>query len=222
MGRHSATTVASESHGRPAGWFTRLRAVLAGALVLGVGAAVTVAAWNDSEFATGSFTASTFEIVGSTDGAQFNEHPDAANAAALSLTAPFDAMSPGTTVYARFVVKTTDASTVGGTVSLAATASNSDGLGFWLRYGVRVLPEGAACSSSTFDDASTSVVVPSGSTMTVDGTGNASVGKSGTDTANYCFAIALPSGTPNEAQGTSVNAQWTFTAESNDQPEESP
>ncbi|SFH86076.1 hypothetical protein E3O11_09355 [Cryobacterium levicorallinum] len=43
----------------------RIRAVLAGGLVLGLGAAVTLAAWNDSEFARGSFAASGFNLVGS-------------------------------------------------------------------------------------------------------------------------------------------------------------
>ena len=34
-----------------------IRAILAGGLVLGVGTAVTLAAWNDSEFVTETFTA---------------------------------------------------------------------------------------------------------------------------------------------------------------------
>jgi len=52
----------------------KVRAVLAGGLVLGVGAAVTLAAWNDSEFATGTFTAGTFNLEGSTDGTTFTDH----------------------------------------------------------------------------------------------------------------------------------------------------
>ncbi|GIJ27312.1 hypothetical protein Vqi01_24740 [Micromonospora qiuiae] len=38
----------------------RTRAVLAGALVLGMGTTSTLAAWSDGEYGTGSFTASTF------------------------------------------------------------------------------------------------------------------------------------------------------------------
>ena len=53
-----------------------IRAILAGGLVLGVGAAVTLAAWNDSEFVTGTFTAGTFNMQGSTtDGTTFTDHP---------------------------------------------------------------------------------------------------------------------------------------------------
>jgi len=52
MGRHTAAQSRRAGTG-----FRRLRAVLAGGLVLGVGAALTLAAWNDAEFATGSFQA---------------------------------------------------------------------------------------------------------------------------------------------------------------------
>lgn len=52
----------------------KVLAVLAGGLVLGVGAAITLAAWNDSEFATGTFTAGSFNLQGSTDGTTYAEH----------------------------------------------------------------------------------------------------------------------------------------------------
>ncbi|WP_167132168.1 SipW-dependent-type signal peptide-containing protein [Paramicrobacterium chengjingii] len=206
MGRHSATSVASASkpRRRPASWFTKLRAVLAGALVLGVGAAVTVAAWNDSEFAQGTFSASTFGIVGATNGVDFSEHPDAASAAALTFTAPFDAMSPGSTAYAAYSVQTTADSTVGGTVALSAASGNSTGLGQWLTYSVRTIA-GADCNATTF---------AGGESVATDGTATRTLSSGGSDQVNYCFAITLPAGTPNEAQGTSVDASWTFTATS--------
>src|SRR5690606_31735774 len=50
-----------------------IRALLAGGLVLGVGTAVTLAAWNDSEFASGTFRAGTFDLEGSTDGTTFSQ-----------------------------------------------------------------------------------------------------------------------------------------------------
>ncbi|MGO2139648.1 MAG: SipW-dependent-type signal peptide-containing protein [Leucobacter sp.] len=49
------------------GW-TKARALLAGGLVLGVGAAVTLAAWTDNEWVRGVFGTGTFGIEGSTDG----------------------------------------------------------------------------------------------------------------------------------------------------------
>ncbi|HEY4556978.1 MAG TPA: SipW-dependent-type signal peptide-containing protein [Enteractinococcus sp.] len=54
---------------------TKIRAIVAGGLVLGFGAAGTIAAWNDSEEATGNFTAGQFGIEGSPDGTNFTESP---------------------------------------------------------------------------------------------------------------------------------------------------
>lgn len=51
-------------------------AVLAGGLVLGVGAVVTLAAWQDDEFANGTFTSSgDFELAGQVSTAEgFTDH----------------------------------------------------------------------------------------------------------------------------------------------------
>ena len=62
----------------------RIYAVLAGGLVLGVGTAVTLAAWNDSEFAKSTFTAGSFVFQGSTDGTAFADHASEAGAADLT------------------------------------------------------------------------------------------------------------------------------------------
>ena len=62
----------------------RLRAVLAGGLVLGIGTTATLAAWNDSEYATTTVTASRFGIVGNTNGGAFTEHATSAAAATMS------------------------------------------------------------------------------------------------------------------------------------------
>ena len=72
----------------------RIRAVLAGGLVFGVGATMTLAAWNDSEHGNATFTAGRFDIVGATDGTTFSSHP-VGTPAALSFSAPFSAMAPG-------------------------------------------------------------------------------------------------------------------------------
>ena len=59
----------------------KIRAVLAAGLVLGIGAVVTLAAWNDSEYATGTFAAGTFNLEGSTDGTTYADHASGASAA---------------------------------------------------------------------------------------------------------------------------------------------
>jgi predicted ribosomally synthesized peptide with SipW-like signal peptide len=84
---------------------TKARAILAGGLILGVGAAVTLAAWNDSEFATVDFAAGSFVFQGSTDGTTFEDHASEAGAAELTFTTPFDNLSPDDVVYAPFALQ---------------------------------------------------------------------------------------------------------------------
>src|SRR5690554_345843 len=82
----------------------KIKAILAGGLVLGVGGAITLAAWNDSEFATGTFTAGQFNLEGSTDNTTWDDH-DAAPGAALDFTLAADNLSPDDVVYAAFAVR---------------------------------------------------------------------------------------------------------------------
>lgn len=100
----------------------RAKAILAGGLVLGVGAAITLAAWNDSEFATGIFAGGGFGIEGSTDGTTFTEHPTEAAAAPLTFAVEADNLAPEEPVYAGFAVQLTAASTYAGTVDITATS----------------------------------------------------------------------------------------------------
>ncbi|WP_226531457.1 SipW-dependent-type signal peptide-containing protein [Microbacterium paraoxydans] len=147
----------------------KVLAVLAGGLVLGVGVAVTLAAWNDSEFANGTFTAGAFNLEGSTDGTTFSDHNtedgDAAATLAFSLPAGVvDNMSPTDSVYAGFWVRlavgTTSAADLeaDGTTADAAGTSNSD----HLSYQIYQLAPGATC------DAATAVGTPIASGATLD------------------------------------------------------
>jgi len=90
----------------------RVMAILTGGLVLGVGAAVTLAAWNDSEFATGDFAAGTFQFQGSTDGTTWADHAVEGDAASLTFAMNPDKLSPDDVVYAPFALQLTAASTV--------------------------------------------------------------------------------------------------------------
>lgn len=181
----------------------KIRAVLAGGLVFGVGATMTLAAWNDSENANATFTAGRFDIVGATDGATFSSHPVGAPAA-LSFSAPFSAMAPGNTVYALFSVRTANLS-VAGTLQLSVTSTAGTGLGTSLRYGVRTIA-GTACNASTYPAGT--AVVPDNSTMATAGTGTQAVAANSGTTVNYCFAVTLPSATDNAAQGLTAIQTW--------------
>lgn len=195
----------------PAPWFTRVRALLAGALVLGVGATLTLAAWTDTEVARGAFTASTFKIVGSPDGTTFTDHL-AANPATLVFSAPTTAMSPGTVVYSRYVIKTTADTNVTGTLSLSGAAVTGSGLGTYLRYGVRVISAASACDATSYG-AGTSIVAD-GSALTAAASASQVLATAGTAPVAYCFALSLPAGTATAAQGLNATATWTFTATS--------
>ncbi|MGJ0389099.1 SipW-dependent-type signal peptide-containing protein [Microbacterium sp. CGR1] len=181
----------------------RIRALLAGGLVFGVGATMTLAAWNDSEYASATFTAGRFDIVGSTDGTTFSSHP-VGTPAALSFSAPFNAMAPGNTVYALFSVRTANPS-VAGTLQLSVTSTAGTGLGTYLRYGVRSIT-GTTCNGTTYSAGT--AVVPDNSTMATGGTGTQAVAANAGTTVNYCIAVTLPSTAANGAQGLTAIQTW--------------
>ena len=196
----TSTTITSRSR--------RIRAVLAGGLVLGAGAAITLAAWNDSEHTAATFTAGRFGVVGSTDGSSFADHATSGAAASLAFTAPVGAMAPGSTVYALFAVKTVSPS-VAGQVQLVSDNAGITGLGPSLRYSVSVI-SGTTCNSTTF--AAGTLVVPATSLLTANGTGPQALSADGGSTVNYCFAVTLPADADNGVQGLTATAKWVFQA----------
>lgn len=101
--QHAETTAAVSRDSKR----RKITALLAGGLVLGVGAAVTLAAWNDSEFASNTFTAGTFVFQGSTNGTDFSDHASQAGAASLSFSTGFDDLSPDDIVYAPYALRVT-------------------------------------------------------------------------------------------------------------------
>lgn len=198
----------------------KVLAVLAGGLVLGIGTAVTLAVWNDSEFANGTFTAGTFNLEGSTDGTAYADHnaDDGDAAATLDFSLPagvVDNMAPSDTVYAGFWVRlaagTTSAATLvadGVTADDPAT-SNTD----HLSYAIYQLAPGATCDATT----ATGTPVASGTTLAAQ-TGVTDVAlAAGTPTSDpgaavqLCFAV-----TADAALEPSLvtDATWKFTATS--------
>lgn len=184
----------------------RLRAVLAGGLVLGVGAAVTLAAWNDSEFAQGTFTAGAFTMEGSVDGTTFTEHATAGAAASLPFTVNPTNLSPNDTVYAPFAVRlatgTTSAAVV--TITNAATTGTITDLTYTL-----IQPTTFGCSSGTTGTA----LVPAATALGSAAGASTFALATGTPGAPVflCFKVSAGSGI---AQGQSGSTTWQFTAAS--------
>lgn len=189
----------------------RVRAVLAAGLVLGVGSAATLAAWNDSEFSSATFTAGKFGITGSLDGQTFTDYTISGSPAPLNFQLPPTAMTPGMTTYALFSVKTLPDS-VAGNVTLSVSTSTGALLPN-LSYGVRLIPtptdgvEATKCGATAYN-ASTSVVVPAGTAMATGAAGSQPVGANGSGQVNYCFAVTLSANADNSAQSKTANQVW--------------
>jgi predicted ribosomally synthesized peptide with SipW-like signal peptide len=101
----------------------KIAAVLAGGLVLGVGTMATLASWNDSEFASATFTAGKFIFEGAADQTTFSDHATIGTAAALTFTTPFNNMSPNDVVYAGYAVRLGTGTTNNATVTVSDTAT---------------------------------------------------------------------------------------------------
>ncbi|MFF3027391.1 MULTISPECIES: SipW-dependent-type signal peptide-containing protein [unclassified Microbacterium] len=197
----------------------KVLAVLAGGLVLGIGTAVTLAAWNDSEFANGTFTAGAFNLEGSATGdANYSDHnvDKGDTAATLAFTVPVSNLAPGNIVYSGFWVRLAAGTTTGaslsanGTTADAAATSNSD----HLSYSVYQLAPGATCNAAS----ATGTPVATGATLDVQ-TGvtpitlsqGPNVSTAGT-AVQLCFKVTADA---NLEQTLATTATWKFTATSN-------
>jgi predicted ribosomally synthesized peptide with SipW-like signal peptide len=103
----------------------KIAAVLAGGLVLGVGTMATLASWNDSEFASATFTAGRFNLEGAVDASQatFSEHATSGAAGGLTFTAPVGNLTPNDVVAAPFAVRLAANTTNNATLNLVAATS---------------------------------------------------------------------------------------------------
>ncbi|MFJ5955965.1 SipW-dependent-type signal peptide-containing protein [Paenarthrobacter sp. NPDC092416] len=209
---------------RPDVVFLRIRALLAGALALGLGGSVTLASWTDSDFAGGSFGTSVFQTESNVtkpyDALGTWSPNDVSPGATLVFNAT--AMSPGTIVYAPFAIRT-KATSVAGEVVLEIPVVTSSGtgtgdLGAALRY--RVV-RSATCQASSFTGTPDFVVGSDGVKPFTQGQAAGVVNSLAAATATlpgtptqFCFEVSLPVGSDNALQGTTATATWQFTATS--------
>lgn len=192
-----------------------IRAILAGGLVLGVGAAVTLAAWNDSEFATGTFTAGSFGMEGSTDGTAFSEHATAGAAATLSFTVAGAnlALSPGDKVAAPFAVRLITGTTNNGNVVIQTPTST--GTVSNITYEVVRVANVAACTTTAVDSTGTSLITAGTAITAVAGPNTFQLDKGATITVPgaaqvLCFKFTAGA----IAQGQTGTVTWQLQATS--------
>lgn len=191
----------------------KVSAVLAGGLVLGVGAAVTLAAWNDSEFATGTFAAGSFNLEGSVDGTTFSDHDDADSAAVVFNTADHQNLSPGETVYEPFWLRLSETSTSAATVELEGVTGTGGENVPYLSYSIFEVD--AECSATGVADA---VEVGSGATLGEAVSAQAislaaGSGENPGEAAQLCFAVTAAEGL---LEGESAATTWQLLATSID------
>ncbi|MDN6299147.1 MAG: SipW-dependent-type signal peptide-containing protein [Micrococcaceae bacterium] len=190
----------------------KFRAVLVGGLVVGVGAAVTLAAWNDSEFAQGTFASGQFNLEGSTTSSTegFADHPSSEDAAALTFEVNPENMSPNDSVYAPFSVRLDETTTNDASVDITAAAGGTTtGMSYRL-----IQTEAFGCDSDT---AGTDLV-PAGTALgSVSGAAAFDLAKgaaaSAGEATNLCFIVTADDDMAQDQTGTST---WEFTATSKD------
>ncbi|HEV7741994.1 MAG TPA: SipW-dependent-type signal peptide-containing protein [Pseudolysinimonas sp.] len=189
----------------------RVRAALAGGLVFGLAAGLTVASWTDAEFAKPTFTASNFVVQTSVSGAAY--------VSTTPLDVPVSGVYPGSTgrLYVPVLLRTAPGSIAGSvTVGHAAIASPA-GLTAVLQY--RVV-RSTTCDSSVFT-AGASYVAGGVATTPLAATAIAStsvgaLAANGASPIGLCMEFSLPTGlTQATYQGTStVPLAFTFSGTS--------
>lgn len=196
----------------------KAKAILAGGLVLGIGAAVTLAAWNDSEFVIGEFGTGKFGITGSADGSNFGNHNSSAPAA-LSFTTTVSNMSPEEVVAAPYAVRVEKGSSYAASVTVG-TVSGTGTAASQLTYGIFRVDSKSGCHPGAEATEQTEIV-PDGTPFTAMPTAVAGA---------EAFPVAAPAdgtvdGTPAFVciqvksgavltQGATATATWEFVATS--------
>ncbi|MGH3654721.1 SipW-dependent-type signal peptide-containing protein [Glutamicibacter sp.] len=193
----------------------KIKALLAGGLVLGVGTAVTLAAWTDQEWATGTFSAGSFDVEGSTDGTAWASHATSGEAAALAFEVDANNLTPGDKVAEAFALRTAAGTTYDATVDLIAATSAGDNATN-LSYEIFTVPAIGDCTADATADSGASVIgtgtsfspgAPSATEFTLAAGTDAVAGTS----TVLCFQVTAGAGL---VQGGDATATWGFEATS--------
>lgn len=199
-------TVSNSTH--PSQRSRKVKALLAGGLVLGVGAAVTLASWSDQEWTEGLFGAGSFNIEGSVDGTTFTDHESEAGAAVLDFKlSPSTNMSPSDVVAAPFAMRLDGATTYNADVALESAKAEGTNVAN-LTYGIIQVTDANACTST----ATGTEIVPAGTPLDSIAGASGFTLAAGADaaagaTSTLCFQITAGE---NLAEGVNTTAQWQF------------
>lgn len=191
----------------------RVSALVATGMVLGIGSAVTLAAWYDNELAQGSFAASVFRTESRAQGGQWADHASSP----VTLTFNATAMSPDVSSFASLDVRTTAATNVNGKVWLESAGLGAGELGEYLRYRAVLLDSGS-CGASSFGAGATFIAGGSSTYLNAGQVPPSAVeltlSKAAAQVREVCFDVKVDQSAPNAMQGASGTATWTFKAAS--------
>lgn len=210
----------------------KVRAILAGGLVLGVGAAFTLAAWTDNEWVFGqsengggppgtkSYQMQQNTYTGLAGADVWSDQGDAPGGA-LTFSVNADKLVPGSTVYAPMQLRTVPGSE-GLSVLLSDAQRGASGdadLYSALRVEIKKNVVKTSCNNLRFGDNTVDedlIVGPGGalsdtSSKVIPLSPGADANSAGAP-VNICFALSLPSDAPPALQGKSTVPLWKFTS----------
>ena len=195
----------------------KVRAALAGGLVFGLAAGLTVASWTDAEHVGASFSASSFNLQTNVQGAGYTTTAGSTG----TVTATAAGIYPGSagTRYVQLKVKTAAVS-LAGTVSLSAAANAGGGLTPVLRSRIVTTTPAAACSSAAFFAgaayiAGTNTTYQMVSAALPATTPIAVAANGGGTEVTYCIELSIATATVQATyQGQAATATWTVTGQS--------
>lgn len=181
--------------------------------MLGLGVSVTMAAWTDTEVASGSFGASIFGTQSSVNGGGAWAD-NVSTPAVLAFAA--GGFSPTVTKYAALNLRTVPNS-LAGTASLGAAVITADtGLLAGLQLRVVSYAGTGACTSDAFTAGSSYVVgtFAAAAALTAAGTATPALIASQGAVTTLCFQVLMPNGASTDFQGKGLTATWTVTSTS--------
>lgn len=196
----------------------KVRAMLAGGLVLGVGAVMTLAVWNDSVFVNGVFATGSWNIQGNVDpalGVPGWQEYDTSPGGSLAFEVEAADLTPGDTVYAPVALRVDpDNDSYDGLVTLEGAVLTGDlALGNALVYEAKTDVAAAECNATDFAAAGDELVPPLSPLDTGSAPTDFTVLKTSVPVP-VCFAVTLPATATATVQGMTTTAVWEFAAES--------
>ncbi|MBH0118341.1 hypothetical protein I0Q12_01825 [Rhodococcus sp. CX] len=197
----------------------KVRAILASGLVLGVGAAVTLAAWNDSVWGSSIFGTgdSQWNLQGYTEAAgDWDDFAIEGEAAAMTFVPDNEALVPGVPVYSVFGLHE-EFGNLGATIGLSkGNVTGSTALAGQITVTATLVDGATTASPATCDGTTTGTQLFSGLLSSALASGTSAITLAPEGYAWVCFKAELSSGIAGDLtlQNQTATATWVFNGQS--------